>query len=130
MDHPNIIDKLLLKINPRYLYPNQLIQTASKLNVALVHKVFTPSHWKIMDYVTLNKGSALKFLGTGKNFKLTGDLLPTHSLFEIVDVTSERHMGAGDIVALTPSDRKFLTPAPANLVPSEHLPTYFTAENQ
>lgn len=130
MEHPTFLDKIKLKFNRYYLYPGQLTQPVSNLSAALVHKVYAPSHWKIMDYISLKKGSILKYLGSGKDFKSTGDLLPTHSLFEIVEVTSDRHTGIGDIIALTPADRKFLTHAAFYPGSDQQSPTYFTAENQ
>jgi hypothetical protein len=130
MNRPTFVDKINLKLNPRYLYPGQLTQPLSNLNVALVHKVSSAAYWKIMDYITIQKGSILKYLGSGKQLKLSGDLLPSHFLFEVIDATSDRHTGVGDIVALTPDDRKALTPAVPPSLPQDHTPTYFTAENQ
>lgn len=130
MHHPNFIDKIKLLLNSRYLYPEELCQPTSNLNVAIVHRVSNSSHWKIMDYITLKKGSIIKFLGSAKQFKFTGDLLPTHSLFEAMNISSDKLTGLGDILALTPTDRQFLTKAPEILPQNSNQPTYYTAENQ
>lgn len=77
-----------------------------------------------MDYLYLKKGSCLKYLGLAKDLKFTGDVDPAHSVFEAVSPLFESrdpsanpmnlttHLAIGDIVAVVPSDRRFIAPAP------------------
>lgn len=133
MSDPGLLDKIKARIFPNYLYPGQFCQPTSNLKVAIIHKVSTgrngPHQWNIMDYITIEKGSLLKYLGTGSKFKIGGTLPPSYSLFETVDISADRLSGTGDVVALSPQERKFVVVAPQVMPSDAKLPTYFTAED-
>ncbi len=132
--HPRWLNRIVTFVNHNHLFVGQLYQPVANLNVAIVHKVSDTrggsSHWQIMDYLFIKRGSLLKFLGTGKQFRVSGDLLPTHLLFELVDVSTDRQIGVGDIIALTERDRKLVTPAAPVSASDAKLPSYFTADDE
>jgi hypothetical protein len=130
MSHPNLVDKIKAKLNHHFLFPGEMCQPTSNISVALIHKISPQSSWTIVDYIKLKKGSLLKYLGTGKDFKLSGDLLTTYSLFEMIDVSADRQIGTGDIVALTPSERPFLAKAAPTSASDAKLPVYFSASDE
>ncbi len=113
--HPNILDRFLVKVYSRYLYPGQPCLTVATTNVGVIHK--SPditSFWKIMDYVYLSKNSALKYAGLARNLNMPGDIPPLYSVFQlitpIVDEIKSRGKSAspGDLIAISPYDRQFI----------------------
>jgi len=136
MNHPNFIDRLSVKIWPRYLFPGQLASTTGKIQIGIVHKLpQAKPYWKIMDYVLLEKGSILRFRGLAKNLNLTGDVEPIFSVFDLVsvkpvyDVAEQgKHITPGDMVIVLPVDRQFIYPAPEQQS-AHHDPLYYTAES-
>jgi hypothetical protein len=117
--HPNILDKIYLKIYPGYLYSGQLCQCLSTINVGIIHKLpDSTSVWKIMDYLYLKKGSLLKFLGLAKKLRISEDIQPLYSILESVSPqvdetkSADKHLSPGDLIIITPIDRQFITPAP------------------
>jgi hypothetical protein len=96
--------------------------------VGIVHKIpQNPPYWKIMDYVFLLKGSLLKYLGLARDHHVEGDVLPMYSLFELVKPVMDdsmdkevHHASPGDLVCVTPFDRKFIYPAP-EVLPNDSL---------
>lgn len=132
MNHPNFLDRLALRIYPRYLYPQQLAVTVAKVNVGVVHKIpQTPPYWKIMDYLFILKGSQLRYLGLARDLKLTGDVEPLYSLFELIHPIAEdnldhdaKHTTTGDLVCVTPADRKYIYPSPEVSAPTNPYITH------
>ena len=117
--HPNLLDKLFLKIYPQYLYPGQSCQAVATVNVGIVHRIpDRHPYWKIMDYLFLRKGSTFKYLDLARNLHLNGDILPSYSVLELVtpDVDEMKSFGkianTADIICLTPYDRQFIVAAP------------------
>jgi hypothetical protein len=117
--HPNILDNFFLRIYPRYLYPGQLCQSLTTINVGIIHKLpdVTPL-WKIMDYLYLKKGSVFKFLGLARNLHIEGEVQPLYSVLQMVSPFVDekksfgKHLSPGDMITLTPFDRQFIVPAP------------------
>jgi len=114
--HPNFLDRVALKIYPRYLYPQQPCESVAEINVGILHKLpDIKPYWKIMDFIYLKKGSVLKYLGLAANLNIEGDVQPSYTILETVNPvideqkSLDRHLSAGDLVCLTPFDRQFLT---------------------
>ena len=133
---PNFLDRLAVKIYPRYLYPSQLCQTLATVNIGITHKVpEIKPYWKIMDHLYLKKDSTLKYLGLARNLEIAGDFNPYDSIFELVsplvdeDKSYGKHASGGDIVCLSPTDRRFIVAAPDQSGPSKEK-IYFTAADQ
>ena len=126
--HPNFLDKFYLKIYPSYLYPGQLCQPLSTINVGILHKLpdITPT-WKIMDYVYLKKETLLKFLGLAKNLHFSDEIQPVFTILELVKPLVDegksfgKHLSPGDVVTLTPFDRKFIIAAPPAGPPKPYI---------
>lgn len=136
MTHPRLLDRLAVKIYPRYLYPGQLAQTTGTLQVGIVHKSpASKPNWSITDYVKIEQGSQLRFRGLARSLKLTGDIEPLYSIFEIVKAVtppdtsqSAHHISPGDPVVILPTDRRFVYPAPESASPPDSdSPLYYTA---
>jgi len=128
MQHPNFLDRFYLKLNPRYLYSRQLSQLIGRVQIGIVHKLpQTKPFWQQTDTVKLEKGTLLRFLGLARNLHFTGDIDPLASLFEMVrpvpqDPSSSHLTNAGDLICITPLDRKFVYPAPESLLANQSLP--------
>lgn len=135
MQHPNFLDRLAVKIWPRFLYRGQLAVTTGPIHISIVHKLPSPKpFWKIMDHVRVEKGSLLRFHGLASALHLAGDVEPNYSVFDIVqanqemDVTeSGHHISPGDAVIVLPVDRRFIYPAPAAAQSKAADPLYYTA---
>jgi hypothetical protein len=119
--HPNFLDRLLLKIYPRYLYPGQTCHTLATVNVGILHKLpDIQPYWKIMDYLYLRKDSVVKYLGLAKHLKFSGDVQPLYTIMELVDPhvdenkSFDKQASPGDLICLTPYDRQFISAIPAN----------------
>jgi len=134
--HPDFWDKLSVKIYSRYLYRTQLCQTLATVNIGLIHKLpEVKPYWKIMDFLYLKKDSTMRFLGLAKNLKFSGDVKPSDSIFELVNPiideskSADKHVSGGDVVCITPFDRKFITASPnKDLQNTTRL--YYTAADQ
>jgi len=137
MRHPNFLDRLAIKIFPRFLYPGQLAFATGRIQIGIVHK--TPSakiYWKVTDYLQIEMGSILRYRGLVRSLKISGDVDPLYSVFDIVqantamDVTeSGHHISVGDAVIVLPADRRFIYPAPETSAPAATAPVYYTAES-
>lgn len=88
-----------------------------------------------MDYLYLQKDSTLKFLGLARSLGFTGEVKPFDSIFELVNPhvdeskSSGKHVSGGDIVCITPSDRKFISAAPTSSSSAADK-IFFTAADQ
>ena len=136
MSHPNFLDRLSIKIFPRYLYPGQLAATTGKIQIGIIHKLpQAKPYWQIMDYLPLERGSLIRFRGLARNLNLTGDIEPLYSVFDLVhiktaiDVTDlAKHLSLGDSVIVLPVDRQFIYPAPEPQDPTSPAdPVFYTA---
>jgi hypothetical protein len=114
--HPNLLDKLAKKIYSGYLYPGQLCQTDATVNVGIIHKLpDIKPFWKIMDYLYVKKGCGMRFLGLARDLNISGDVLPSYSIMELVNpVVDEKksfgkELNHGDLICITPYDRRFLS---------------------
>jgi hypothetical protein len=121
--HPNFLDKLALKIYPQYLYPGQLCESLATINIGIIHKLpEIKPFWKVMDYLYMKKGSVFNYLGLAKNLQIVGDIDPMYSVIEIlipyVDENKSygKQLSKGDIVCLSPFDRKFIIAAPDDVL--------------
>ena len=71
-----------------------------------------------MDYVYLKKETILKFLGLAKKLHFSDEIQPVFTILELVkpDVDESKsfgkHLSPGDVITLTPFDRKFIIAAP------------------
>ncbi len=117
--HPNFLDKLYLKIYPKYLYEGQNCQSLAKIYIGIINKVpDIKPYWKIMDYLYLEPKSTFKYLGLARDLKFTGDIHPFDSILETIDPKvkedplNPKHAGIGDLVVVTPTDRQFLAALP------------------
>jgi len=135
--HPNFLDKIALKIYPRYLYPSQICLTLATVNIGMIHKLpDVKPYWKIMDYLYLKKDSTLKFLGLARNLGFEGEIKPFDSIFELVrpevdeNKSAGKHVGSGDLVCVTSSDRRFIAACPTEALQGEGGPLYYTAADQ
>lgn len=117
MSHPNLLDKLAVKIYSRYLYPDQTAVLQGKVYAGIMHKSpEVKEGWKVMDYFYLEPNSTLRFKGLASKFNLRQEISPKHSLFEIINpiiltsYTKPHHISPGDVICIAPSDRQFIYP--------------------
>lgn len=117
MSHPTLLDKLALKINPRYLFYQQTAQITGRVYAGIMHKSPEMKEgWKVMDYIYLEQGSQLRYMGLASKYHLHTEISLSHSLFEIINpviqtsYTKEQHVSNGDVVCIAPSDRKYIYP--------------------
>lgn len=117
MHHPNLLDRIAVRINPRYLYLGQSAKTTAKVYAGILHK--SPDvtvGWKVIQYMYIEMESQLIFLGLSNKFKLEDSTLRNYSLFEVKnaiilkDYSNDRHVSPGDTVCIAPSDRKYVYP--------------------
>ncbi|HBC72679.1 MAG: hypothetical protein UX91_C0005G0055 [Candidatus Amesbacteria bacterium GW2011_GWB1_47_19] len=123
MLHPDLADKIKARLIPGYLYRGQVCCTLAKVYVGVIHKLpEVKPYWKTMHYIYIQRGSIVKYLGRTKDLDFTGDVMPTDSVFEVVNAIVEPdpagidiHLGTGDTITLPAVDRRFVTPAPQTL---------------
>lgn len=117
-NHPNLFDHIAVKIYPRYLYPGQFCQTIATTNVGIIHKLpDIHNTWRVMDYLYLQKGSYLRYLGLAKRVKVFGEIDPNSTILELVEpVVDEsksfgKHASPRDLICISPFDRQFIASA-------------------
>ncbi len=127
-DHPNIWDRLSLKIYPKYLYPGQYCQTINTLSVAIMHRLpDVIPHWELMDFVYLKPGSKFRYLGLVKTLKIKSDIQPAFTVLETVSPlidekkSSGKTLAMGDNICITPYDRQYLAALPDSNSSSDQL---------
>jgi hypothetical protein len=135
--HPNFWDRLAVKIYPSYLYPSQYCLADTTLSVGIIHLVpGIKPEWKIMDYVYLSKDSSFRYLGLGRNLKLSGDVQPIFTILEVVypyidqRKSPGKQMSPGDIVCITPFDRPYIRSAPPDYQNQPHIMEILDAQAQ
>ena len=119
MSHPNWLDRLRARHNPSYLYPGQVGINFGPITAGIIH--LSPSNkeiiWNVVDYRQLKKGSLLKFLGYAHQLRVGPSLEKYTSIFETIQAISDFPVNAGDVLAVSPSDRKAIAPAPTEPTP-------------
>jgi len=80
-----------------------------------------------MDFVYLKKESVFRFLGLAKNLRISDEVQPVFTILELVkpavDETKSfgKHLSQGDLITLTPFDRKFIIAAPSAELPKPYI---------
>lgn len=135
--HPNFLDKLAVKIYPGYLYQGQLCVTQAITSVAVIHLIpDLKPHWKIMDFIYVNKNSAFRFLGLGSSLKMNGDVQPLFSILQTVyayvdERKSEgKQLAPGDLICTTPFDRQFFLTAPESFLTQSNIMQVLDAQHK